>query len=108
MCKSEYVQRVTFNSYLYKTVQGNNPVSPSPSTDVHMSGQLCSTPLLPLSLSTSPCIQVIRRLTPCLTAHWKVEDLKLLVNTVGSLIRGSLSSKQDATFSNPEEVLKRI
>jgi geranylgeranyl reductase len=26
MCKSEYVQRVTFNSYLYKKVQGNNPI----------------------------------------------------------------------------------
>jgi len=25
LCKSEYVQRVTFNSYLYKKVQGNNP-----------------------------------------------------------------------------------
>jgi len=26
MCNSDYVQRVTFNSYLYKTVQGNNPI----------------------------------------------------------------------------------
>jgi len=26
MCDSEYVQRVTFDSYLYKKVQGNNPV----------------------------------------------------------------------------------
>eukprot|EP00746_Dinoflagellata_sp_MGD_P158042 gnl/MRDRNA2_/MRDRNA2_86372_c0_seq3.p1 gnl/MRDRNA2_/MRDRNA2_86372_c0~~gnl/MRDRNA2_/MRDRNA2_86372_c0_seq3.p1 ORF type:complete len:594 (+),score=131.08 gnl/MRDRNA2_/MRDRNA2_86372_c0_seq3:157-1782(+) len=26
MCDSEYVQKVTFDSYLYKTVQGNNPV----------------------------------------------------------------------------------
>jgi len=26
MCASEYVQRVTFNSYLYKKVQGNNPI----------------------------------------------------------------------------------
>jgi len=26
MCESEYVQKVTFDSYLYKTVQGNNPV----------------------------------------------------------------------------------
>lgn len=25
LCKSDYVQRVTFNSYLYKKVQGNNP-----------------------------------------------------------------------------------
>jgi geranylgeranyl diphosphate/geranylgeranyl-bacteriochlorophyllide a reductase len=25
LCSSEYVQRVTFNSYLYKKVQGNNP-----------------------------------------------------------------------------------
>jgi len=27
LCKSDYVQRVTFNSYLYKKVQGNNPFS---------------------------------------------------------------------------------
>jgi len=27
LCKSDYVQRVTFNSYLYKKVQGNNPLS---------------------------------------------------------------------------------
>jgi geranylgeranyl reductase len=26
LCESEYVQRVTFNSYLYKKVQGNNPI----------------------------------------------------------------------------------
>jgi len=26
LCRSEYVQRVTFNSYLYKKVQGNNPI----------------------------------------------------------------------------------
>jgi len=26
MCASDYVQKVTFDSYLYKTVQGNNPV----------------------------------------------------------------------------------
>merc|ERR1719254_275626 len=26
LCEEEYVERVTFDSYLYKTVQGNNPV----------------------------------------------------------------------------------
>jgi hypothetical protein len=26
MCASEYVQKVTFDSYLYKKVQGNNPI----------------------------------------------------------------------------------
>merc|ERR1711998_368451 len=26
LCSSEYVQRVTFDSYLYKKVQGNNPI----------------------------------------------------------------------------------
>lgn len=26
LCNSDYVQRVTFNSYLYKKVQGNNPI----------------------------------------------------------------------------------
>jgi geranylgeranyl reductase len=62
MCESEYVQRVTFNSYLYKKVQGNSPV----------------------------------------------EDVKLLVNTIGSLIRGNALAAPDAKFSNPVESLKRI
>ena len=62
LCKSDYVQRVTFNSYLYKKVQGNNPFS----------------------------------------------DLKLLVDTVGSLIRGQALSTPDAEFSNPVESLKRL
>ena len=62
MCESDYVQRVTFNSYLYKKVQGNSPI----------------------------------------------EDLKLLVGTIGSLIRGSANAKPDAEFSNPVESLKRI
>jgi len=62
MCESEYVQRVTFDSYLYKKVQGNNPV----------------------------------------------EDVKLLVNTVGSLIRGNAIAKPDAVYSNPVESLKRL
>merc|ERR1719146_489214 len=26
LCDSEYVQKVTFDSYLYKRVQGNNPI----------------------------------------------------------------------------------
>jgi geranylgeranyl reductase len=26
MCDSDYVQKVTFDSYLYKTVQGGNPI----------------------------------------------------------------------------------
>ena len=26
LCKSKYVQQVTFDSYLYKKVQGNNPL----------------------------------------------------------------------------------
>jgi len=62
MCDSEYVQRCTFDSYLYKTV-----VSPNP-----------------------------------------VEDVKLLFNTVGSLIKGAATAKPDAVFSNPVESLKRI
>lgn len=62
LCKSEYVQRVTFNSYLYKKVQGNNPI----------------------------------------------EDLKLLFETIGSLIRGNALSTPDAEFSNPVESLKRL
>merc|ERR1712220_46219 len=62
MCDSEYVQKVTFDSYLYKTVQGNNPV----------------------------------------------EDVKLLFNTIGSIIKGNAIAKPDATFSNPVESLKRL
>ncbi len=62
MCESDYVQRVTFNSYLYKKVQGNNPV----------------------------------------------EDLKLLVSTIGSLIRGAALAKPDAPFDNAVEAMKRI
>jgi geranylgeranyl reductase len=37
LCESEYVQKVTFDSYLYKTVQGNNPVE-----DVVLLGQTLS------------------------------------------------------------------
>jgi geranylgeranyl reductase len=62
MCDSEYVQRVTFDSYLYKKVQGNNPI----------------------------------------------EDLKLLITTVGSLLRGNALSGPDAPYSNPVESLKRL
>jgi geranylgeranyl reductase len=62
LCRSEYVQRVTFNSYLYKKVQGNNPI----------------------------------------------EDIKLLFQTVGSLIRGNALTSPDAPYSNPVESLKRL
>merc|ERR1719217_1652655 len=55
MCDSEYVQRCTFDSYLYKTVVNPNPV----------------------------------------------EDVKLLFNTIGSLIKGAATAKPDAVFSNP-------
>jgi geranylgeranyl reductase len=62
LCKSDYVQRVTFNSYLYKKVQGNNPF----------------------------------------------EDIKLLFETVGALLRGNALSAPDAPYSNPVESLKRL
>eukprot|EP01038_Epipyxis_sp_PR26KG_P010449 gene10449-14037_t len=62
LCKSDYVQRVTFNSYLYKKVQGNNPF----------------------------------------------EDIKLLFETIGSLIRGNAMGTPDAPYSNPVESLKRL
>jgi len=62
LCESEYVQRVTFNSYLYKKVQGNNPV----------------------------------------------EDVKLLLQTIGSLFRGNAITVPDSTYSNPVESLKRL
>jgi geranylgeranyl reductase len=62
LCKSDYVQRVTFNSYLYKKVQGNNPF----------------------------------------------QDIKLLFETIGSLLRGNAFSAADAPFSNPVESLKRL
>lgn len=62
LCRSDYVQRVTFNSYLYKKVQGNNPF----------------------------------------------EDIKLLINTIGSLIRGNALATPDVPYSNPVESLKRL
>jgi geranylgeranyl reductase len=62
LCNSKYVQQVTFDSYLYKRVQGNNPL----------------------------------------------DDLKLLGETVGCLIRGYSIAKPDQTFSNPVESQKRI
>lgn len=62
LCRSDYVQRVTFNSYLYKKVQGTNPIG----------------------------------------------DVKLLIDTIGSLFRGNAMSVPDAEFSNPVESLKRL
>ena len=62
MCQSEYVQDVTFQSYLYKRLVKPNPV----------------------------------------------EDVKLLFNTVGSLLRGRAIAKPDQPFSNPVESLKRL
>jgi geranylgeranyl diphosphate/geranylgeranyl-bacteriochlorophyllide a reductase len=62
LCKSDYVQRVTFNSYLYKKVQGTNPL----------------------------------------------QDIKLLIDTIGALFRGNAITKPDAEFSNPVESLKRL
>jgi geranylgeranyl reductase len=62
LCNSKYVQQVTFDSYLYKRVQGNNPL----------------------------------------------DDVKLLGETIGCLIRGYAIAKPDAEFSNPIESQKRI
>jgi len=62
LCDSKYVQQVTFDSYLYKKVQGNNPL----------------------------------------------DDLKLLGETIGCLIKGYSNAKPDAKFSNPVESLKRL
>jgi geranylgeranyl reductase len=62
LCNSKYVQQVTFDSYLYKRVQGNNPL----------------------------------------------DDLKLLGETIGCLVKGYSTAKPDVEFSNPVESLKRI
>jgi len=62
LCNSKYVQQVTFDSYLYKKVQGNNPL----------------------------------------------DDIKLLGETIGCLIKGYSNAKPDAEFSNPVESQKRI
>jgi geranylgeranyl reductase len=62
LCNSKYVQQVTFDSYLYKRVQGNNPL----------------------------------------------DDIKLLGETIGCLVKGYSTAKPDAEFSNPVESLKRI
>merc|ERR1719401_1265834 len=37
LCEEEYVQKVTFDSYLYKTVQGNDPIG-----DVKLLGKTLS------------------------------------------------------------------
>jgi len=62
LCESKYVQQVTFDSYLYKRVQGNNPL----------------------------------------------DDLKLLGETIGCMVKGYAMAKPDEKFSNPVESLKRI
>jgi len=62
LCNSKYVQQVTFDSYLYKRVQGNNPL----------------------------------------------DDIKLLGETIGCLIKGYSIAKPDVEFENPVESLKRI
>jgi geranylgeranyl reductase len=62
LCDSKYVQQVTFDSYLYKRVQGNNPL----------------------------------------------DDIKLLGETIGCLIKGYSNAKPDAVFSNPIESQKRL
>jgi len=62
LCNSKYVQQVTFDSYLYKKVQGNNPL----------------------------------------------DDLKLLGETIGCLVKGYAVAKPDQEFSNPVESQKRI
>jgi len=62
LCNSKYVQQVTFDSYLYKRVQGNNPL----------------------------------------------DDIKLLGETIGCLIKGYATATPDQEFSNPVESLKRI
>jgi geranylgeranyl reductase len=62
LCNSKYVQQVTFDSYLYKKVQGNNPI----------------------------------------------DDLKLLGETVGCLIKGYSIAKPDAKYENYVESLKRL
>jgi len=62
LCNSKYVQQVTFDSYLYKRVQGNNPL----------------------------------------------DDIKLLGETIGCLIKGYSKAKPDAVFSNPVESQKRL
>merc|ERR1712128_391772 len=60
--REEFVQRCTFDSYLYKKVVDPNPI----------------------------------------------EDVRLLFNTVGSLIKGAATAKPDQVFSNSVESLKRI
>merc|ERR1711979_29267 len=62
LCNSKYVQQVTFDSYLYKKVQGNNPI----------------------------------------------DDIKLLGETFGSLLKGYSDAKPDAEVDNAVESMKRL
>ena len=62
LCDSKYVQQVTFDSYLYKRVQGNKPL----------------------------------------------DDIKLLGETIGCMLKGYSFAKPDSVFSNPIESKKWI
>jgi len=62
LCNSKYVQQVTFDSYLYKKVQGNNPL----------------------------------------------DDIKLLGETFGCLLKGYSDAKPDAEVDNAIESMKRL
>merc|ERR1719273_1060538 len=73
LCASKYVQQVTFDSYLYKKVQGNNPID-----DIKLLGETVA----------------------CLIKGYAKKFNKLLGETVACLIKGYAGAKPDAKFEN--------
>ena len=77
--------------------------SPSPRTPPRLPRRcsLLSTPL-PLA-QPSPA-----SLASQVQGNDPINDIKLLFNTIGSVIKGNAIAKPDRTFSNPVESLKRL
>ena len=106
MCASDYVQKVTFDSYLYKKVPPPSltPAPPPPSSLFPRVLRRCSLLSTPLPLAQpSPA-----SLASQVQGNDPINDIKLLFNTIGSVIKGNAIAKPDRTFSNPVESLKRL
>jgi geranylgeranyl reductase len=89
MCRSEYVQRVTFNSYLYKKVQGTNPLE-----DVKLLFETIGKIIIILFLL----------LMLLILNFYSFKQIYI----VGALIKGNAWAAPDAPYSNPQESLKRL
>lgn len=105
LCESEYVQKVTFDSYLYKRVSQpiihlkptSSPAAHHIPPPPHVNGPL-----------TLPCPRRAPPSSPQVQGQNPVEDIKLLFKTIGALMRGNALAPRDKEFSNPVESLKRL